>query len=118
MGTHPDIVARLVHSDPFPDFLHVLFTGWVEMVRRVRPGQNIVVAFYCRSGRHRCVATSVVSAHLFEATVGMLIPTTRHESAKEWERLCGRGCPQCKGKSLVRDKALLYARQLWRREIL
>ena len=126
VGTHPDIIDRLVQSD--------LFIEWVRKARcevtKIADGRaraqrsgthhdsSSVVLIFCRSGRHRAVAAAAVLERSLVACHGFIMLPVQHFSM---DRSGGRGgclCPSCQfpgsGDSAVaREAALQRAVQVW-----
>ena len=115
-GTHDDILNGFVYHRKFNRFLHVLASIHTYIATRYNPNSEYVLAFYCKSGRHRSVAASTIAAHLSECTPDLPSPTnTFHACARYWYMLCGgsQQCARCHEQNHARNAALARARQAW-----
>ena len=115
-GHHPDIISRVVR--------HHTFRDWLAGVQRqifaastgceVKANADLGVALYCKSGKHRSVASSFILKYIFEAE-GWMCPEVHHLSQLAWGRYnCCRGlCSECTGKPPSLHAALQQAHRTW-----
>ena len=116
-GSHDGIIHNFARAPMFDDFLGLL-VKLHECVANESSDRDVVIAFFCMSGRHRSVAASLVAAHLAEVTVELPAPVqTFHACARYWYRLCSAfdTCARCHAQNETRDKALSRARSAWSR---
>ena len=113
IGTHPAVLASIVHS--------AQFRGWLDTtMRRLCEAldtdlDTVVLALYCKGGNHRSVACATVLEHLLQATNTSvrMYAILAHLSKPMWQRhRCGQ-CVECRGRHPDRDAALAAARGLW-----
>ena len=83
-----------------------------------QPGKRpeLVVAVYCKSGKHRSVALSECLRHVCASVEGFDVAKVLHLSAPTWSRHCrGEGvCKDCASFTEVNKAALGHAEQIWR----
>merc|ERR1712060_987238 len=73
----------------------------------------LVVAFYCRAGKHRSVACSVILEHIFRAE-GWDCPAPKHLSSPKWSKGCCKGqCYECKEPPEYLYATLHTALEMW-----
>jgi hypothetical protein len=102
IGTHGEIMKRFVAHPGFPAWLDEVFLKYEQMVLSAKYAMRhgaarvrCVVSFYCKSGKHRSVAGSMIWYHILQSTPHLLqAQTIRHHCEHRWQG-CGRGCPAC-----------------------
>jgi len=117
LGVHPEIIARITGHKRFPRWLQDVKRQWKEISARAeREGeQELVVALYCRMGKHRSVAATECLRYIAETVEGILVEPVLHLSKPRWgKNVCRGGCDECSPFSEERDAALERAAQLWR----
>jgi len=119
IGFHPEIISRVVR--------HKNFCRWLEKVQRqifdastvceVKASADgmryadVGVALYCKSGRHRSVACSLILQYILAAE-GWRCPEVHHLSEWTWRHDAAR-CSECSGKPQSLHEALQQAHNTW-----
>ena len=85
--------------------------------RQEQPGKRpeLVVAMYCKSGKHRSVAVSKCLRHVCASVEGFEVEVL-HISAPTWRRVClgdEGACLSCSSFAEVKKAALWHAEQIW-----
>ncbi|CAE7546481.1 unnamed protein product [Symbiodinium sp. CCMP2592] len=117
-GRHHLIITRL--------FNHRNFKMWLERAKRkiekaardAAPSGggsgSFNVAVYCRAGKHRSVAASVILHYILKAE-GWTCPDVQHLSYERWGRNCCKGqCQECLDPPEQLQDILRSALRLWR----
>lgn len=117
-GRHYLIITRL--------FNHRNFKMWLERAKRkiekaardAAPSGggsgSFNVAVYCRAGKHRSVAASVILHYILKAE-GWTCPDVQHLSYERWGRNCCKGqCQECLDPPEQLQDILRSALRLWR----
>mmetsp|Transcript_129429 Transcript_129429/g.224718 ORF Transcript_129429/g.224718 Transcript_129429/m.224718 type:complete len:664 (+) Transcript_129429:91-2082(+) len=115
-GHHPEIVSRISK--------HWNFRKWLWQVRKklreaVSYGDDeaktkVVVAVYCRAGKHRSVAASLLLQRIFKNDDWDVRPINHLSAQRGWGKSCKGKCEECiKDPDPVREDALKNAWQLW-----
>ena len=113
VGTHPSVLAPIVHSAQFP--------GWLENTMRRfcqaldTDADTVVLAVYCKGGFHRSVACATVLERLLQVTDTSICvyDTLLHLSEPIWNQRKRGQCEECRRHHEDRDNALAFARDLW-----
>lgn len=122
IGVNPEIITRIVHHRHFTWFLQDVEQQWrraVALQRAQRSDQELsmVVAVYCRSGKHRSVAIAECLRYIGMHVEGLTLVDNdvKHMSKKKWgSGICRGGCEECSGYQPVRERALEFAADIWR----
>lgn len=108
-GHHPDIMTRMVRHERFPQWFRDLRCNMERIARSLRGGP-LTVAIFCRSGRHRCVAGSLMLEHVAHK-VGVPIDSIEHAT------LDPCSCPECtwhsRGAAARVQRVMSQALQIW-----
>ncbi len=115
LGVHPENIRQVVSN---PALKSEVFRQVLVFLRRLqrREEDEVFVAFYCKSGRHRSVACSCIFERIF-ADMSWSVLETQHLSSWcwEWVKCQRRGvCRACFSPSALREKVLGEALLLWR----
>lgn len=106
-GGHPVTVAQVARHDNFRPLLRSIHEQWgapsTESAR--------VMAFFCKSGKHRSVAVATILKRICEEE-GLEVDL-RHLSCTRWHGQHG-SCAACCAPSADRDNALAWAQYYWR----
>lgn len=124
-GVHPEIISRIVENANFPRYLWDVRRKWrTALVAREEEeasgapgssGPELVIAVYCRSGKHRSVAVAECLRHIGDAAEGLEVADVMHLSKKRWgKNVCRGGCTECAPFSQVRQSSLEQAACIWR----
>ena len=106
IGQHPEIIRRIVEHSQFRPWLKSVKTA-VATAATNRCTTEITIAIFCRSGKHRSVACSLILQDLLSA------PSPRHLSEGTWLRCCRGECATCRGGLVAARQSLLAARAVW-----
>lgn len=101
-GRHYKIVQRLCQHRNFPTWLKNAWHKFRkvaeargDMWSKTQVMKPVIIAVYCRAGKHRSVAAAGILKHIFTAT-GYMCPEIRHLSYDKWGRNCCKGrCEEC-----------------------
>ena len=86
-----------------------------------RPGLalQMVIAVYCRSGKHRSAAIAECLRHIGETVEGLMffLHPVKHLAKPQWgKKMCKGTCWECKSDADgLRQKCLEYAEALWQK---
>jgi len=115
IGQHPEILSGI--------FAGWNFHGWLKVfgysLRKTLEGSDEVsVAFYCKSGKHRSVAASFFCKHIVESEGWTCAHLQHLSSANGWSNCCKGTCDECKaGAEAViqvrREEVLTQLQRLW-----
>lgn len=142
-GHHPSIIGRICRHKNFRSWLQRVKDSWNDVLdtvdragaststtatrsSRSSPGATsastrstplkrvVTLATYCRSGKHRSVATSEIFQHIFQAE-GLRCRPTVHlsQQAQAWRRMCGGKCIECTEPSEEKQDSFRGAAELW-----
>ena len=76
---------------------------------------QLVIAAYCRGGKHRSVAVAECLRHVATAVEGFNVDEVCHLSKPRWNRrLCRGDCEECTTSSPEKEEALIHAEEIWR----
>jgi len=120
IGFWPQAVASFVGHDAFAVWMARTMLLIADALASLpEPGDGVPdelwIVFYCRKGKHRSCAATLIIGHLLEATTPHppLSADMHVSAALLWPRMCN-ACAECVGPSQTRDQALELARRLWR----
>jgi len=117
-GIHPAIIERITLHDKFPSYLLDLRKKWRRAVYQhsvEQPGApvRLVVALYCRTGKHRSVAVAECLRHIAEAAEDFHVYGVVHLSRSKWNKnVCKGGCEECMS-SAQREVVLQRVECIW-----
>jgi hypothetical protein len=117
-GVHPEIIDRLVHHSHFKWYLKdVVKRQWKEILAKKRAegdvAPSLVIAVYCRSGKHRSVAVAECLKYIGEKAESLDVLERRDLSRARWGKICKGGCNDCAGYSQMRQSAFEHAMRVW-----
>ena len=108
----PKIIENHVYNDNFEKWPRRAKRKLRKLIGR---GGGALGCF-CRSGRHRSVAASIIFTYIFKHHGVKVIDKPRHISVKGWGRLCRGICDYCSppgGKAAAPAHALNVWNQIW-----
>jgi hypothetical protein len=105
-GSHPVTVAQVARHENFQPLLRSIQEQWGAPSTQPR-----VMAFFCKSGKHRSVAVATVLKWIFEEE-GLEV-CIDHLCYRKWH-LRHRRCAACCAPSADRDNAFAWAQYYWR----
>merc|ERR1719433_1608705 len=109
----------MAHNPRFPSFLQDVRRRWQLAVAEREREQplgplDIVVAFFCRMGRHRSVAVAELFSHIGKEVENLHVREVKHLSKPHWSKnMCKGGCEECRSDSQDRKDALKKAESIW-----
>lgn len=117
-GHHPEIVSRISKHWNFRRWLRGVRKKLVEAIKNAdvaAPTRNkIVVAVYCRAGKHRSVAASIILERIFKNECWEVPQITHLSSVRGWGKSCKGKCEECiKEPDPTREDALKNAWEVW-----
>jgi hypothetical protein len=121
-GVHPEILNRIVHHRRFKSYLEEVARRWRQAVavqKRAGLELEMVVAVYCRSGKHRSVAIAECLRYIGDTVEGLrLNGEVKYLSKQRWGRMCKGGCDEClNDPDGLRQRSLDIAAEYWRRSL-
>ena len=109
-GMHPSVISRIVYHHNFQKYLRYVKHIW----KRWRAsGPDLVVALYCRSGKHRSVAIAECLRRIAGSIEGMCVADVIHLSKCHWQCFRRGTCAECSEVSPRRCEAFQRVEQLW-----
>ena len=119
IGVHPDIIDQIVRHRNFPQFLKYVRARWRSVIRTRRSRGDstvsMVIAVYCKSGKHRSVAVAECLREIGQRVQNLNFVGRHDLSENSWGRKICRGtCPECTTPSVVKQAALDFAANIWR----
>jgi hypothetical protein len=124
VGLHSRVVEGVVRHPEFAAWMAGVVRGIDSHVQEAASqgtparGLRVVVAFYCKSGRHRSVAAASLVAGCIATSdferLGLVFGDTTHLARGFWGgRMCN-GCAECHEIDRRKRMAQDTARRLWR----
>eukprot|EP00418_Pyrodinium_bahamense_P076976 CAMPEP_0179068408 /NCGR_PEP_ID=MMETSP0796-20121207/29987_1 /TAXON_ID=73915 /ORGANISM="Pyrodinium bahamense, Strain pbaha01" /LENGTH=510 /DNA_ID=CAMNT_0020765463 /DNA_START=109 /DNA_END=1641 /DNA_ORIENTATION=- len=120
IGVHPEIISRITQHVHFPRYMRDVRRQWSRTLSLCMMGQRgvpteLVVAVYCRQGKHRSVAVAECIRHIAETVEHFHVQEVQHLSKARWgKNVCKGGCEECRDFSAQRQSALHRAEKIWR----
>ena len=122
-GFYPENMNRIVENRKFKPFLQDVSKKWRRAVAeqmKQHPGLplQMVIAVYCRSGKHRSVAIAECLRYIGETVEGlMFLHPVKHLAKPTWgKNMCKGTCSKCKNDvDGLRQKCLEYAAAEWQK---
>ena len=119
IGVHPEIIQRIIGHRHFYNYFRDAKQEWNRAVayhNDKQPGSplHLVVAIYCRAGKHRSVAVAECLRHVATAVEGFSVDEVCHLSKPRWNRrLCKGDCEECRTSTSEKEQAMMHAEQIW-----
>ena len=111
VGWHPQIMSNIANHRNFPGFIR-----WIkkELELKLLKSDEVRIACFCKSGRHRSVAITRFLKHL--VTKQGWACSVKHfaEESGHWNRLCLNNCRECESRSEAREEAYRIAESCFR----
>ena len=94
IGVNPTIISEMVHHRNFKAVLLEIKQQWRDC--KNAGATDLVVAVYCRSGKHRSVALAECLKHVAQKLEKMCVHQMKHLSKERWgSRICTGWCTDC-----------------------
>jgi len=117
IGVHPEIIERIVRHWHFTEYLRDVRRKWREVRERRRLQSDrttsMVIAVYCRSGKHRSIAVAECLKHIGQRVEGLRFNGRNDLSRPRWKNVCRGGCDECSTPSERKESALQHAVNIW-----
>jgi len=115
IGKHPKIIAGICQNRNFDRWLRHTKRCFKRIWNQPKAPnlEKMTIAVFCRAGRHRSVAVSIILFHIL-TNEGYTCEFPKHLSSYHWRRCCGGNCDECTAPGEELDVVLNAALKSWR----
>ena len=112
MGMHPRVMSQVAGHFRFTRVLRKVRADLHYMLQE-RPAVPIIIAPFCKKGRHRSVAFALLLEACLYGSSTLQVEAVLHSERATWFMGTCDECRECRAFSEHREEAKRFARQMW-----